>query len=225
MSRFSRLEVAQKIGEQGMIPVLYHPDAQLLIEVLKALHAGGCRTFEYTNRGDFAHEVFAEINKWAAKNLPDMIIGAGSVIDAGTASLYMQLGAAFIVSPVMKEEMALCCNRRKVLWVPGCGSATEISRAEELGAEVVKIFPGSAVGGPGFVKALLGPSPWSSIMPTGDVEPTEANLSAWFKSGVYCVGMGSKLLSSELLKNRDFKTIEQKTHESIEIIKQIRNKA
>ena len=172
MARFKRMQVALKMEEQGMIPVLYHPEVPVIKDVMRACYNGGSHLFEFTNRGDFAHEVFAELNRWAASELPEMILGVGSVVDAGTASLYIQLGAAFVVSPVLKEDMAVTCNRRKILWIPGCGTLTEISRAEELGAEVVKIFPGAAVGGPDFVKAVLGPSPWTSIMPTGAVEPS-----------------------------------------------------
>ena len=151
-----------------------------------------------------------------------MILGVGSVIDAGTAALYLQLGANFIVSPVLKEDMAITCNRRKVLWMPGCGTLTEISRAEELGAEIVKIFPGSAVGGPEFVKAILGPSPWTSIMPTGDVDPSRENLQAWISAGVTCVGMGSKMISKDLLEKKDWKEIERRMKETLSLIREIR---
>lgn len=193
MARFTRIEVALEMGRQGVIPVFYHADVELCKEVLKASYAAGIRVFEFTNRGDFAHEVFGTLNRWAATELPELMLGVGSVVDAPTAALYIQLGAAFVVSPLLNEEMAPVCNRRKILWAPGCGSLSEIGRAEELGAEIVKIFPGSSVGGPEFVKAVKGPCPWSSIMPTGGVEPTEESLGAWFKAGVTCVGMGSNL--------------------------------
>jgi len=210
MARFKRMEVYKMVEAQRMMPVFYHSDPEIAKRVMKACYNGGGRLFEFTNRGDFAHEVFAEVYKWAAKEIPEMIIGVGSVIDAGTANFYMQMGANFIVSPTLKEEMAFSCNRRKVAWMPGCGSMTEISRAEELGAEVVKIFPGAAVGGPSFVKAILGPSPWSNIMPTGGVEPTKENLTAWFQAGVFCVGMGSKLLTKDIINNKDFDLLENK---------------
>lgn len=193
MARFTRIEVALKMSECGIIPVFYHPDIQVCKEVMRVAYTAGARVFEFTNRGDFAQELFGELNKWAERELPEMILGVGSVVDASTTALYLQLGANFVVSPLLNEEMARVCNRRKVLWSPGCGSLTEIGKAEELGAEIVKIFPGAAVGGPTFVKAVKGPCPWSSIMPTGGVEPTEENLDAWFKAGVTCVGMGSNL--------------------------------
>ena len=222
MARFRRIEVYQKLGEQGVIPLLYHPDVEILKAILKACYKGGIRSFEFTNRGDFAHEVFSDLNKWVIRELPEMILGVVSVIDAGTASIYMQLGANFIVSPVLSEEMARVCNRRKVAWMPGCGSASEISKAEELGAEIVKVFPGTSVGGPGFVKTFLGPSPWSLIMPTGGVEPTEENLGAWFKSGAYCVGMGSQMITTEIIKKQEYDLLTLKCKEVIEMIARIR---
>lgn len=192
---------------QGVIPVFYHADAELCKEILRASYAAGIRVFEFTNRGDFAHEVFGALNQWAATELPELMLGVGSVVDAPTAALYIQLGAAFVVSPLLNEEMAPVCNRRKILWAPGCGSLSEIGKAEELGAEIVKIFPGSSVGGPEFVKAVKGPCPWSSIMPTGGVEPTEESLKAWFKAGVTCVGMGSNLFPKKLIEAKDWNAI------------------
>lgn len=205
MARFSRIDVAVKMRETGIIPVFYHKDPEVCRNVIKACHTGGIRVFEFTNRGEFAHELFSELNKWAAKEIPDMIMGAGSIVDPGTASLYIQLGANFIVSPVLNPDMAKVCNRRKILWSPGCGSLSEINYAEELGAEIVKIFPGSSVGGPDFVKAIKGPCPWTSIMPTGGVEPTLENLKEWFDAGVTCVGIGSNLITKETVQKKDWK--------------------
>jgi 2-dehydro-3-deoxyphosphogluconate aldolase/(4S)-4-hydroxy-2-oxoglutarate aldolase len=219
MARFTRIQVALKMAETGMIPVFYHKDIELCKKVLQACYDGGVRVFEFTNRGDYAHEVFSELNKYAAKELPEMILGVGSVIDAGTTSLYIQLGANFIVSPIINEDMAKVCNRRKISWSPGCGSVTEISKAEELGAEIVKIFPGSQVGGPKFVEAVKGPFSWSSIMPTGGVDTSEENLSAWFKAGVTCVGMGSQLITKDIIKKNDFQKLTAECKKSLEIIK------
>jgi 2-dehydro-3-deoxyphosphogluconate aldolase/(4S)-4-hydroxy-2-oxoglutarate aldolase len=207
MARFTRLQVAGKMLETGIIPVFYHKDVNICMQVARACYDGGIRVFEFTNRGDYAHEVFRDLNKYAAQELPEMIMGAGSIMDAGTASMYIQMGAGFIVSPVLNEEMGKTCNRRKVLWSPGCGSVSEISRAEELGAEIVKIFPGSQVGGPGFIESVKGPMPWSNIMPTGGVEPTEESLSAWFNAGAACVGMGSQLLKKSLIDKKEFAEI------------------
>ena len=223
MSRFSRIEVALEMRRQGVIPVFYHADTELFKEVLKASYAAGIRVFEFTNRGDFAHEVFGTLNRWAATELPELMLGVGSVVDAPTAALYIQLGAAFVVSPLLNEEMAPVCNRRKILWAPGCGSLSEIGRAEELGAEIVKIFPGSSVGGPEFVKAVKGPCPWSSIMPTGGVEPTEESLRAWFKAGVTCVGMGSNLFPKKLIEARDWGAITDTINRVRAIIASVRS--
>jgi len=223
MARFTRIQVALKMAETGLVPVFYHTNSEIAKNVLKACYQGGVRVFEFTNRGDYAHETFTELNKFAAKELPELMLGIGSVIDAGTAALYIQSGANFVVSPVLKEEMAIVCNRRKILWSPGCGSLTEISRAEELGAEIVKIFPGEQVGGPEFVANIKGPFPWTSLMPTGGVAPTEENLSAWFKAGVTCVGMGSQLITKSIIENNDYQKLTTKTAETLAIIKKYKN--
>ncbi|MBN2424878.1 MAG: bifunctional 4-hydroxy-2-oxoglutarate aldolase/2-dehydro-3-deoxy-phosphogluconate aldolase [Calditrichaceae bacterium] len=222
MARFSRIEVAMKMAETGIVPVFYHNDINVCKKVIQSCYDGGVRVFEFTNRGDFAHEVFSELNKYVIAEYPDMILGTGSVIDAATAALYIQLGSNFIVAPILNEEMAKVCNRRKIMWSPGCGSLSEINRAEELGAEICKIFPGSEVGGPSFVKAIKGPCPWTSIMPTGGVEPTQENLEAWFKAGVHCVGMGSRLITKEIIKSEDYALLTEKVKEAIKIVRIIK---
>ena len=222
MAQYSRIAVAEQMKATGIVPVFYHADVQTCKDILKACYDGGARVFEFTNRGDFAHEVFAELVKYATKELPGMMLGVGSVIDAGTTALYLQLGANFIVSPLINAEMAKTCNRRKVAWMPGCGSVTEINYAEELGAEVVKIFPGSQVGGPSFVKAVKGPLPWSSIMPTGGVSPTQENLKEWFDAGVHCVGIGSKLFQKKEDGSFDIQKVEAKVKEAIQIVESLK---
>lgn len=221
MARFSRIEVANVMRKSGMVPLFYNPDIELGKKVLKACYDGGARLIEFTARGDYAFEVFSELNKYAIKELPEMIMGVGSITDAGAASMYMQMGANFIVTPSLREDIAIACNRRKVLWSPGCGSLTEINKAEELGCEIVKLFPGS-IYGPEFVKAIKGPQPWTSIMPTGGVSTEESNLKDWFDAGVTCVGMGSKLISKELLENQDFIGLENKVAETLATIKKLR---
>ncbi|MFD1315114.1 bifunctional 4-hydroxy-2-oxoglutarate aldolase/2-dehydro-3-deoxy-phosphogluconate aldolase [Namhaeicola litoreus] len=221
MAKYTRLEVAQVMKETGMVPLFFHSDIELGKMVLKACYDGGARLMEFTSRGDFAFEVFGALNKYALKELPGMVMGVGSVTDAAAASLYMQLGANFIVTPVLREDIAVVCNRRKVLWSPGCGTLTEIAKAEELGCEIVKLFPGD-IYGPQFVKGIKGPQPWTSIMPTGGVSPDEANLKGWFDAGVTCVGMGSQLISKDILANRDFDKLEQKVKEALAIIKSVR---
>ncbi len=222
MARYTRIQTALAMEKSGIIPVFYHPDPEICFEVIKACYQGGLWVFEFTNRGEYAHEVFSVLNKRVSVELPEVILGTGSVMDAGTAALYIQLGTNFIVSPVLKEDMAIVCNRRKILWSPGCGSVTEISRAEELGAEIVKIFPGTQVGGPEFVKAVKGPMPWSSIMPTGGVTPDEENLKAWFKAGVSCVGMGSQLISNDIIKELNFALLTDRAKHLSIMLKRIR---
>ncbi|MFY0628968.1 MAG: bifunctional 4-hydroxy-2-oxoglutarate aldolase/2-dehydro-3-deoxy-phosphogluconate aldolase [Flavobacteriaceae bacterium] len=222
MAQFSRIHVATTMGETGLVPLFYHDDIEVSKKVLKACYDGGARLLEFTSRGDFAHEIFGELTKYAIKELPGMIMGVGSVTDAGAASLYMQLGANFIVTPVLREDIATICNRRKVLWSPGCGSLTEIARAEELGCEVVKLFPGG-IYGPDFVKAIKGPCKWTSIMPTGGVSPTQENLEAWFNAGVTCVGMGSKLIKKDAEGKFNYLEIESKVRNSLEIIQKLKS--
>lgn len=217
-----RIDVILKMREIGAIPLYYHPDPAIMKEVISACYRGGMKIFEFTNRGDMAHETFSELVKWGREEMPDLVLGAGTVVDAGTCSLYIQLGAKFIVSPLLNEEMARVCNRRKVLWVPGCATATEISRAEELGADLVKLFPGPTVGGARFLKAYLGPCPWSNIMPSGGVSPTTENLTEWFEAGAFCVGMGSQLITGEIIRNGDYKRLEQIARSSVDIIKHLR---
>jgi len=221
MARFTRIEVALKMKETGMVPVFYHKDTEVCKQVINACYEGGVRVFEFTNRGDFAHEVFGELSKWVAIEIPDMILGVGSVLDSATAALYIQLGSNFIVSPFIDEDTARFCNRRKIAWSPGCGSVTEINHAHELGAEVVKIFPGLSVGGPDFVSAVRGPMPWSSLMPTGGVSPNEANLKGWFKAGVHCVGMGSQLFPKEVIESGNYLAITNKCKVVLAIIQNL----
>ena len=158
---------------------------------------------------------------FAQETLPEMILGVGSVTDAAAASDYMKIGANFVVSPVFREDIAIICNRRKVLWSPGCGTLTEIAMAEERGAEIVKLFPGS-VYGPEFVKAIKGPQPWTSIMPTGGVNTSKENLKSWFDAGVTCVGMGSQLISKTVIEQKDFKGLKATVSEVINTIQALK---
>ena len=218
MARFSKIEVLQTMKLTGMVPVFYNADLELSKQVVKACYEGGVRAFEFTNRGDFAHEIFGELSKWVAKECPEMILGVGSVVDAPTAALYIQLGANFVVGPLFYAEVAKVCNRRLIPYTPGCGSVSEIGAAQEVGCDMTKIFPAGNVGGPSFVKNILAPMPWSMIMATGAVEPTEENLSAWFKAGVTVVGMGSLLFPKEVIAQKDWAAISLKCREALDII-------
>lgn len=221
MAQFTRIDVIQKMKETGLVPLFYNTDVELCKNIVKACYNGGARLFEFTARGDFAHEVFASLIKYTTKEFPEMILGVGSITDAAAASLYMQMGANFIVTPVLREDIAVVCNRRKVLWSPGCGSLTEIAKAEELGCEIVKLFPGDSYG-PKFVKGALAPQPWTSIMPTGGVSPTEESLKSWFEAGVTCVGMGSQLISKEIIDSKNFGKLTEQVKFALDTIKQIR---
>lgn len=221
MAKFTRIEVALKMKEQGMVPLFYHPDIELGKKVLEACYRGGARLLEFTNRGDFAHEVFANLCKYVRKELPEMMLGVGSIPDGPTAAMFIQMGADFIVTPSLRSDVGLVCNRRKIMWLPGCATLSEIGQAEELGAEIVKLFPGG-IYGPKFIKAVRGPQPWTQIMPTGGVEPTEENLKAWFGAGAICVGMGSKLISKDILANKSFDGLAYQVELARSLIAQIR---
>jgi 2-dehydro-3-deoxyphosphogluconate aldolase/(4S)-4-hydroxy-2-oxoglutarate aldolase len=222
MAKFSRLDVLNTIVNTGLVPVFYNPDVEVARRVAKAIAAGGCRLLEFTNRGDFAPEVFKELARYCQKELPAMILGVGSIVDEATAALYVAYGANFVVGPILNERVARFCNRRKIPYMPGCGSASEISYAEELGVEIVKVFPGDAVGGPNFVKAILGPCPWTRIMPTGGVEATQESISAWFKAGVVAVGIGSHLIRKEYLDRDNYDALAAITAEVLGFIQQAR---
>ena len=221
MARFSRIEVVQAMEQTGLVPLFYHSDIDVAKKVVKACYDGGARLLEFTSRGDFAHEIFSELSKYCNSELPEMILGVGSVTDAGSASMYMAMGANFIVTPVFREDIAIVCNRRKVLWSPGCGTLTEICKAEELGCEIVKLFPGG-IYGPGMIKAIKGPQPWTKIMPTGGVSTDPENLKSWFEAGATCVGMGSKLISKDIIANKDYQGLEKNTRAAMELIQSLK---
>ncbi|MGB0256099.1 MAG: bifunctional 4-hydroxy-2-oxoglutarate aldolase/2-dehydro-3-deoxy-phosphogluconate aldolase [Flavobacteriaceae bacterium] len=221
MAQFTRLEVVKQMESDGMVPLFFHSDINTAKAVLKACYDGGSRLMEFTSRGDFAIEVFKELVLYAAKELPGMILGVGSITDAAAASQYMLYGANFVVTPVFRKDIAEVCNRRKLLWSAGCGSLNEIAQAEEMGCEIVKLFPGS-VYGPEFVKAVKGPQPWTSIMPTGGVSTDAANLMEWFEAGVSCVGMGSKLISKELLVNKNYNQLTLAVQKTLALIQKIK---
>ena len=222
MSNFSRIEVVSVMESTGLVPLFYHSDLSVAKDILKACYKGGARLMEFTARGDFAFGVFSGLVKYAQTDLPGMILGVGSITDAAAASFYMQLGANFIVTPVFRKDIAIVCNRRKVLWSPGCASLSEIAQAEELGCEIVKLFPGGTYGAD-FVKAIKGPQPWTKIMPTGGVSPNLESLNPWFSAGVSCVGIGSQLISSEVIKNKDYKGLSEKVADVLGMIATVKS--
>lgn len=222
MAQFSRMTVLNAIYDTGIVPVFYHGDLEVAKEIVRACAAGGAKCVEFTNRGDFAYQVFAELVKFCKTELPEVIMGVGSVCDGPTAALYIANGANFIVGPVLNPDVAKTCNLRKIPYSPGCGSASEIQQAHELGVEIVKVFPGKEVGGPGFVKNVLGPCPWTSIMPTGGVDATQESISAWIKAGVAAVGMGSGLITKEIVANRDWESLRVQVENCLLWVKQAR---
>lgn len=222
MAKFNKIQVLNAMASTGMVPVFYHKDVEVAKNVVKACYDGGVRAFEFTNRGDFAQDVFAELVKWAAKECPEMIMGIGSIVDPGTAALYIQLGANFVVGPLFNPEIAKICNRRLIPYTPGCGSVSEIGFAQELGCDLCKVFPAGNVGGPSFVKNVKAPMPWSMLMVTGGVEPTKENLTAWIKAGVTCVGMGSNLFPKEVVDAQDWGWIVAKCQEAFSYIAEAR---
>ena len=221
MAKYDKLQVLATMMETGMVPVFYHADATVAKQVIKACYDGGVRAFEFTNRGDFAQEVFAEIVKYANKELPGMIVGVGSVVDPATAALYIQLGANFVVGPVFNPAVAPVCNRRLIPYCPGCGTVSEVSAAQEAGCDLCKVFPGDVLG-PAFVKGLRAPMPWSRLMVTGGVKPERANLEGWFKAGVTCVGMGSNLFPKDVVAAGDWPRITQLCQDALQIIQEVR---
>ena len=224
MGRYRRFEVINAIYDLGLIPVFFNENLETAKNIVKACADAGARVVEFTNRGDFAYRIFSELVGYFQIHRPEIILGVGSVMDAPTAAIYINNGANFVVGPILNTEVARLCNRRKISYSPGCGSVSEISQAEELGVEIVKIFPGAQVGGPSFAKAVLGPMPWTSIMPTGGVAPTRDSIHEWFKAGVTCVGIGSNLIEKGLVVKEDWAALTAKVRECLELIKEARRK-
>ncbi len=222
MAKYSRLTVLATMKEVGLIPVFYNEDFNVAKNVAAACVDGGAKCIEFTNRGDRAIDVFTKLAVYRDAEKPDMILGVGSICDAPTAAMYIAAGADFVVGPLLDEETAIICNKRKIPYSPGCGSVSEIHKAHALGVDICKIFPGAQVGGPAFAKAVKGPCPWTELMPTGGVSPTKESLTEWFEAGIVCAGMGSKLVTKEFLAAKDYAGITKKVKETIALIKQIR---
>lgn len=223
MAKYDRMTVLNAIAGIGMVPVFYNKDPQIAIDVIKACADGGARCVEFTNRGDLAWKVFVEAQEYILANDLDIILGVGSIVDAPTAGMYIASGANFVVGPLLNPDVARVCNRRKVAYSPGCGSASEIGQAEELGVEIVKVFPGKEVGGPAFVKSVLGPCPWTRIMPTGGVDATRESLEQWFTAGVTCVGIGSNLVTKDVIANKDYASLTKNVKQVVGWIQEIRS--
>ncbi len=222
MARFDRMQVLNEMYRLGLVPIFYNPDLEAAKKIVAACAAGGARLIELTNRGDYGFKVFSKLVEYAAAELPELILGVGSVLEGATAAQFLNAGANFVVSPNLNPEVARMCNRRKVTYIPGCGTVSEISQAEELGSEIVKIFPGGQIGGPGFIKAVRGPLPWTSIMPTGGVAPTRESLGGWIEAGAVCLGLGSNLISKDAVAKGDFEEISRKVADCLALIEEVR---
>ena len=223
MARYKRLQVLNSINDSGLVPVFYHSDLETAKKIVAACYEGGSRIIELTNRGDGAIHIFSGLEQFCCTQFPDMVLGVGSVVDAPTAAMYIAEGAGFVVGPVLDTETAFLCNSRKIPYLPGCGSATEIHQAERLGVEICKIFPGTQVGGPAFVKAVLAPCPWTMLMPTGGVDITRESITAWFSAGVVAAGIGSKLITKELVKNENFSQLTENVRNVLKFIAELKS--
>lgn len=206
----------------GMVPVFYHGDAEIAKNVVRACYRGGVRSFEFTNRGAQAFEVFGALVAMAAAECPELTLGIGSIVDAASCRRFVEAGARFVVSPVFSAEVMDETRRLGVPYIPGAATPTEIFNANRLGAEIVKVFPGAEVGGPSFVKAVLAPMPWLRIMVTGGVEPTRDNLTKWFGAGVKCVGIGSNLFPKEVIAAGRWDEISQLCATTLSTIAEVR---
>ncbi|MBN2576906.1 MAG: bifunctional 4-hydroxy-2-oxoglutarate aldolase/2-dehydro-3-deoxy-phosphogluconate aldolase [Deltaproteobacteria bacterium] len=222
MARHRRLQTLTLMKEIGIVPIFYQADVEVARQLVAACADGGARVVEFTNRGDHAIEVYQQLDAWCAGHRPDVVLGAGSVLDAPTAALYLAAGASFVVAPQIDDDTARLCNSRKIPYLPGCGTVTEIHRAHTLGVEICKLFPAGEIGGPAFIKNVRGPCPWADLMPTGGVAPTRENLGAWFGAGAVCVGMGSNLFPADLVGKRDFAAIGARVREVVALIREIR---
>jgi len=199
------------IGRQKALPLFTCGDSATGMKVLESLHAGGMRVVEFTNRSAGAIDVFRRLVAEAAPRLPEMILGAGTIIDRLQAEAFHAAGARFIVAPNLDEEVGRFCGEQGLPWCPGTGSVTEMIRAHRLGAALIKVFPADAVGGPAFIKAVRGPCPWLRLMPSGGVTLEAANLAAWFAAGVWCVGVGSHLIDAATLEAGRFQDLTDRT--------------
>ncbi len=224
MASFDRLTVLNTIIDSGLVPLFYNSKIEQAKHIITACVEGGASLIEFTNRGDRAFAVFTELIPFVEREHPSLIMGVGSILDAATAAMYISSGANFVVGPAFVAEVAKCCNRHKIAYLPGCGTATEISNAEELGVEIVKIFPADQVGGPSFIKAILGPMPWTRMMPTGGVNATKESVQAWLDAGAVCIGMGSKLIKDDFVQSGNYKAIASQVKEVLEWIAEIRKK-
>ena len=219
-----RLDVLNALVQTGFLPLFYHASNESAKGVAMACHAGGARCVEFTNRGVGAISVFSIMSEHCARLAPGLFLGAGSICDAGTAAQYINAGASFIVGPCFDAGVAQTCNQRKVAYIPGCATATEIHQAHAHGVEICKLFPAASIGGPEFVKAILAPMPWASLLPTGGIEPTRESMAPWFKAGIVCAGLGSALISASLMESHAHGELTSKVAKTATLVNELRGK-
>ena len=210
------------IPAQGILPLYFNKDTATSIELLKTLYSAGIRTVEYTNRGDAALINFKAMRQVCDTELPGMYLGVGTIKNAASAQAFIDAGADYIISPGLAEDVAEIADKHNILWIPGCMTPTEIIRAEKLGAKVIKLFPGNILG-PAFLSAIKELFPDLLFMPTGGVELDKDNIAGWFKAGVCAVGMGSKLVSKDVMENKKYDELIASTKEALEIVQSCRN--
>lgn len=223
MAKHTRLETLTRIKRLGLVPIFYNPDIETAKSIVKACFAAGAAVAEFTNRGDRAIEVFRELTILRDVEMPEMILGVGSIVDGLTAAMYIAAGADFVVSAMLDESIADVCNRRKIPYMPGCGTVTEIHNAHKLGVEFVKFFPADCLGGPTFIKAVRGPMPWTEIIGMGGIAPTAESIGPWFKAGAAAIGMSSKLFTKEWLASGDYAAMTDRIKTVLEIIQATRS--
>ena len=215
-------KILNLVNEQGILPLYFHPDAEVSIQILRALYQAGSRIVEYTNRGENAVNNFLQIRKVADKELPGLYLGAGTIRNKIEATEFINEGADFIICPGVIKEVAALADKNDLLWIPGCLTATEIILSDDLGAELIKLFPGSLLG-PSYLTAMKEIFPDLFFMTSGDVEINEENLNSWFKSGASAVGLGTNLISKTLLETKDYAGIESLTRQTLQIVQQIKS--
>jgi len=216
--KFTKAQLYAKINEVPIMPLFNHPDLAVSKAVVKACYDGGIKVFEYTNRGEGAALIFAELVKYVRQELPEMAIGIGTVFNAEEAEYFVDLDTDFIVQPIMNPAVGDVCHKHKIAWMPGVMTVTELYNAQQAGADIIKIFPANVLG-TAFIKALIAPMPHAKVMVTGGVEPNEENIKGWFSAGVTAVGMGSQLFPKDVLANKNYQQIENVVKKCVALVK------
>jgi 2-dehydro-3-deoxyphosphogluconate aldolase/(4S)-4-hydroxy-2-oxoglutarate aldolase len=216
-----KTDLLKLIPEQGVLPLYFYKYPEVSLQVLKALYNAGIRAVEYTNRGEAAFQNFKKMRELCDHELKEMYLGIGTIKNGQMAQKFIDAGADFIICPGLVEDVAKIADKNNMLWVPGCMTPTEIIRAETLGAKMIKLFPGNILG-PKFMSAIKALFPDLLFMPTGGVDLNKENISEWLKAGVCAVGMGSKLISKQLLEEKNYQKIEELTRQAIDILKSLR---